>query len=534
MAKSKSNKFVLLIILILGIVVGFQLNDFLVNNFDFESSDKINTILNYADKYYVDEVDRKELEKAAIKGMLDKLDPHSIYLPPVVQKHEEEEFRGNFDGIGIQFQVIKDTITVVSPITGGPSEAVGILPGDKIVKIEDSSAIGLADDEVIDKLRGEKGTQVNITVYRPSENIIYDFNITRDKIPLYSVDVSLLFNNNTGYIAVSKFAETTTDEVLSALNELKKEGMDKLVLDLRNNPGGYLNKAFEVADIFLDGDKLIVYTKGRLSQFNDEYSAKKDYPFENIPLIVLVNRGSASASEIVSGAIQDWDRGIIAGETTFGKGLVQRPFVLNDNSAVRLTISKYYTPSGREIQRDYSNGKEAYYSEIMNRGNNKDSADSEITSVDSLRQVYKTEGGRTIYGGGGIVPDYKIEQAAISDAAHKLRVKNLYYIYVRRYLDKNRNSVESKFKSLSEFKIGFNFTGAELDEFFKFANANGISIDRKDFYSDIDYISNRLKAYIAREFWNNKGWYYILLDYDKQFTESLKYFDEADNLLKDY
>jgi carboxyl-terminal processing protease len=294
---------------------------------------------------------------------MDNLDPHSLYISAKDFSSVEESFRGDFEGIGIEFQIVNDTLTVVSPITGGPSELLGILPGDRIVKINDENCVGITNEQVRDKLRGKAGSKVKISISRIGVKDLIDYEITRDKIPLYSVDVHLLLKDSIGYVSVSRFSETTYDELTEALKDLKRKGMKELMLDLRGNPGGYLSQAVDMADLFIDDEKKIVYTKGRREDTNKEYFASKPSAYEKIPLIVLINHGSASASEIVSGAIQDWDRGLIIGETSFGKGLVQQQFTLPDNSAIRLTTSKYFTPSGRLIQRDYKDKKkyEEYY-----------------------------------------------------------------------------------------------------------------------------------------------------------------------------
>ncbi|HSP88026.1 MAG TPA: S41 family peptidase, partial [Ignavibacteriaceae bacterium] len=334
---------VLVVVLTIGIVLGFQIDNVFSDDNLRKNIIKFNDVLTFTEKYYVEEVDTQVLVEAAINGMLSKLDPHSVYIPASQMQSVEENFRGDFEGIGIEFQVVNDTLTVVSPITGGPSEALGIQSGDRIIKIDDEESIGLSNDDVRKKLRGKKGTKVKVTILRHGVSNPIEYEIIRDKIPLYSVDTHFMLDNTTGYVSVSRFAETTYDELVASLSDLNKLGMKQLVIDLRGNPGGYLNQAFEIADLFIDGEKKIVYTRGRRTEFNEDYHASKSSQYEKIPLIVLVNQGSASASEIVAGAVQDWDRGLVIGETTFGKGLVQRQFDLPDNSAIRLTISEYYT-----------------------------------------------------------------------------------------------------------------------------------------------------------------------------------------------
>jgi carboxyl-terminal processing protease len=523
----------LVIILILGIVLGTQIEKVFSGDNLRDSIIKFNDVLSYTEKYYVEEVDTQKLVESAINGMLDNLDPHSIYIPANQKEIIEESLRGEFDGIGIEFQVVNDTITVVSPITGGPSEALGIISGDRIVKIEGADATGLSNDEVVNKLRGKSGTKVEITIYRPETSKLVDYKITRAKIPLYSVNAHLMFNNETGYVGVTRFSETTYDELTEALKDLKNKGMKQLILDLRGNPGGYLNQAVKVADIFISGKKKIVYTKGRRSEFDEEYLASEPSDFENTPLIILVNNGSASASEIVSGAVQDWDRGLIVGETTFGKGLVQRQFDLPDNSAIRLTISRYYTPSGRLIQRDYKNlkDKEEYYSEASERNEKEGDNLYHSAEKDTSNQIYKTNAGRIVYGGGGITPDYIVKSDDISNYTTELLKNNIFYEFALNYLDIHGNEIHQKYKSdLNFFLNDFNFSVKDISSFIKFANSKNIAFNEKDFNKDQNYIATRLKAEIARNYWKNEGWYSVLLTSDNQMLKAITLFDEAKNL----
>jgi carboxyl-terminal processing protease len=518
---------IMVLILFIGITLGIQLSMLLFNEGQQENLKKFNNVFNYTANYYVDEIDSEELIESAINGMLKELDPHSIYIPAKEQEMSEEEFRGNFEGIGVEFQIVDDTITVVTAITGGPSEELGILSGDRIVKIDGESSIGITNLDVISKLRGKKGTEVKVSIHRPSEDETLEFIIERDKIPLYSVDASLIYENNIGYVSLSRFSNTTIDEMKEALKKLTEQGAEKLVLDLRNNPGGYLTQAHKVSDLFIDNEKLIVYTKGRRSEFNDELKAEIDYPYEKTPLIILVNRGSASASEIVAGAVQDWDRGLVVGETTFGKGLVQRPMMLSDNSAVRLTISRYYTPSGRGIQREYTN-KEDYYSEIYEREEEEGNNIDHTTEVDTTKPVFKTNAGRVVYGGGGITPDYIVQSGTITDFSSKLRRNNIFYQFVRHYLDKNAEFIEKKFEgNLEKFRREFRFSNLDIKSFRQFIKQKDIQFNQNQFDEDKKYILTRLKAFIARDKWKNLGWYLVLLEDDKQFLEAIEKFDEA-------
>lgn len=521
---------VLLIILTAGIVLGIQIEKIFSDDSLRDGVRKLNDVLSYTQRYYIEEVDTPKLVESAIKGITDELDPHSFYISAKDFAAIEESFRGDFDGIGIEFQIVDDTLTVVSPITGGPSEALGILPGDRIIKIEGEDCIGITNDQVRDKLRGKAGSKVKVSISRTGVKDLIEYEIIRDKIPLYSVDVSLLLKDNTGYVSVSRFSETTLDELNEALSNLKKQGMTKLILDLRGNPGGYLSQAVEMADLFIDGEKKIVYTLGRRQDANEEYFASKTSPFEKVPLIVLINHGSASASEIVSGAIQDWDRGLIIGETSFGKGLVQRQFTLSDNSAIRLTISKYFTPSGRSIQRDYKDKKkyEEYYATMEDTGIVEGNNIEHIAEQDTSKPIFKTNKGRTVYGGGGITPDYIIKNERITNYTSNLLRKNVFYQFILNYLEKNGNELSSTYNTdLVKFVKEFQFSNAELKNFTLFASSKEVTFNEEEYKTDKSYIATRLKAQLARNFWKNEGWYSVMLITDNQIEKAMGLFDEA-------
>jgi carboxyl-terminal processing protease len=530
----KSVRFPFLIIMLtIGIVLGIQIEKIFSGDSLREGIRKLNDVLTYTEKFYVEEIDTPKLVEAAINGMLGKLDPHSVYISPEQFVNVEESFRGDFEGIGIEFQVVNDTLIVVSAIAGGPSEALGIMPGDRIIKIEGEDIIGITNEEVRAKLRGKAGSQVEVTILRTGVEKPIVYEITRDKIPLYSVDTHFMFDEMTGYVSVSRFSETTFDEVESALKSLDSDGMQQLVLDLRGNPGGYLNQAVKIADLFIDGKKKIVYTEGRRREFNEEYFADKLYPYEKMPVIVLINKGSASASEIVSGAIQDWDRGLVVGETSFGKGLVQRQFSLPDNSALRLTISKYFTPSGRGIQREYKDKKDKkdYYSEISEFDEEEGENINHTAEVDSLKPKFKTGKGRLVYGGGGITPDYIIKSEEISGFTRDLLRNNIFYQYVLSYLDKNGNDLSAKFNGdLYRFRDEFSITSGMMDDFINLAKSKSVEFNETEYKKDRDYIQTRLKAQIARNYWKNEGWYSILLGIDNQMKKALTLFGEAKTL----
>ena len=524
-----------LVILILGITLGIQIEKVFSSDSLKDNLAKFNDVMVLTEKYYVDSINTKSLVDAAINGMLSKLDPHSVYIPANQMPSIEESFRGDFEGIGIEFQVVDDTLTVVSPISGGPSEALGIMAGDRIIKIDGKSCIGITNDQVRQKLRGHAGTKVEVTVLRFGIKEPINYTITRAKIPLYSVDTHFMINDKTGYVLVSRFAETTYDELIKALTDLKDKGMKQLILDLRGNPGGYLNQAVKIADLFLNGDKKIVYTKGRRSEFDEEYDASASSPYEKIPLIILVNRGSASASEIVSGAIQDWDRGLIVGETTFGKGLVQRQFPLPDSSALRLTVSRYYTPSGRSIQRDYKDlkNRSEYYSEAgdtaLAQGNNI----NHIEEKDTTKPVFHTSGGRIVYGGGGITPDYIVKSNNITSYTTDLLKNNIFYQFILGFLNQNEETINNKYgKNLRSFVRNYKLPANTLGNFIDFAKSKGVKFNEKDFNTDEKYIATRLKAQIARNFWKNEGWYMVMQSIDRQLEKAENLFGEAKDLAK--
>ena len=517
----------------LGIVLGVFLSKAFSGDNLRESIRKFNDVLTFTEKYYVEEVDTQKLVESAINGMLNELDPHSVYIKAQQMTQVEESFRGDFEGIGIEFQIVNDTLTVVSAISGGPSEALGILPGDRIIKIDDESVIGITNDNVRKKLRGKAGTEVNVTILRSGLSKPIDYTIVRDKIPLYSVDTHLMLNESTGYVSVSRFSETTYDELEAALSDLNKSGLKQLILDLRSNPGGYLNQAVKISDLFISGKKKIVYTEGRRKEFDEVYYASESSKYEDIPLIILINRGSASASEIVSGAVQDWDRGLIVGETSFGKGLVQRQFELPDNSAIRLTISQYFTPSGRLIQRDYKNkkNKEDYYSSVNSdsliEGDNLNHA----AEQDSARPEYKTAKGRIVFGGGGITPDYIVKSGLVTVYTQNLLRKNVFYTFILSYLDKYGIIIKSKFNGeLDKFKNDYNISDKMINDFITYAKSKSVEFNEDDFKKDRAYILARLKAQIARNYWKNEGWYSVLLTADDQLIKAETLFGEAKDL----
>ncbi len=504
---------------------------------------KFGDILSFIDKNYVDPVDTGKLTQAAIEGMLNSLDPHSVYIPPKQYERVVEEFKGKFEGVGIAFRVINDTITVVEPIAGGPSARLGILSNDRIVKINDSSAIKFTDEQVMKSLRGPKGTKVKVTIRRPGVQELLDFEIIRDIISIYSIDAALMINNEVGYIRVNQFKETTNKEVEAALDKLTQQGMKKLILDLRDNGGGYLDEAVKMADQFLSGGtkdnlRTIVYTKARRPEFEESYYAVTGDRYEKLPIIVLVNNASASASEIVAGALQDWDRGLIVGEVTFGKGLVQRQIPLGDGSAFRLTVARYYTPSGRLIQRPYEGkNKIEYQLEAFQRdeeeGDNISHQKEEKS--DTTLPKYKTFGGRTVIGGGGITPDYVVKSGNVTGLVQTIFRRNIFYDFAKEYVEGPGAFLRTKFgKDVSAFKNEFIISEDIMAQFIKTVESKGITVDQKEYEKDKEYIRARLKAHIAQWLFGLEGYIYVILDIDQQFQKALTLFTEAETMLKKF
>lgn len=461
---------------------------------------------------YVDKVDEGKLVEAAIIRMLEELDPHSTYADPEEVKRLNEPLQGNFDGIGIQFNMATDTLFVIQPVSGGPSEKVGILAGDRIIQVNDTVIAGvkMSTEDVMRRLRGPKGSKVNVKVQRNGVNELLPFTIKRDKIPVYSLDATYMVNSTTGYIRISRFAATTGDEFRTALHKLQSQGMKDLILDLQGNGGGYLNAAIEVCDQLLGKKELIVYTEGRRNP-RSEFEAKGDGDFLNGRLVVLVDEYSASASEIVTGAIQDWDRGIVVGRRTFGKGLVQRPIDLPDGSMIRLTVARYYTPSGRCIQKPYES-VEQYNRDLIERYNRGEmlSADS-IHFPDSLK-ARTLKLGRTVYGGGGIMPDYfvPIDTTMYTDYYLSLRDKGAIVQLNLKLIDRHRAAWKKKYKTFECFDRDFQVTDAMLDELVALGKANGATYSEEQYRIALPLIKTQLKALIARDLWDMNEYFRVI------------------------
>lgn len=489
---------------------------------------KISGLMDYIQENYVDSVSIEDLSEDAIEGILENLDPHSQYISMDILPEVNEDLMGNFEGIGIQFRIESDTIAVIQTIGGGPSEKVGLLAGDRIVMVDDSlvAGVGVNNKGAISMLKGPRGTEVAIKIFRRGVNGLLDFTIVRDVIPTYSVDVSYMANDSTGYIKVSKFSATTYEEFERALKSLLNQGMSVLILDLRGNTGGYLEAATRMADEFLKAEDLIVYTEGNNRPRAYARATRKGL-FEKPTLIVLINEGSASASEIVAGAVQDNDRGMIIGRRSFGKGLVQEQVDLRDGSAVRLTIARYYTPTGRCIQRSYENGTEDYYNDFYERFHN-----GEIQHVDSIHfsdsLKYITPGGRTVYGGGGIMPDIYVPYNSddYPEYYNNLLDRGLIFQFAFKYTDTHRDDFK-KYNGFADFNRHFKISQKILSEFVAYAEEKGVDKDPEGTKESSDRIKTLMKAFIARNLYDDDGFYPVYHQIDEAFLKALEYLQEG-------
>jgi carboxyl-terminal processing protease len=521
--------------LVIGILLGVNLQSrriLSVNSRQVNNNNKLGVIMNLIEGNYVDSVDSKKIVESAIPEILKQLDPHSIYIPAKEMQGVSEEMSGNFSGIGVQFSIQNDTIMVIDVVSGGPSQKLGIRAGDRIVTVNDTSMTGkkITNDDVLKKLRGKKGTKVKVGISRKGFRELLPFEITRGEIPINSVDVSYMVNSHIGFVKVGRFGEKTYDEFIKAIDKLERKGAKQLIIDLRGNPGGYLGAVIRMVNEFLDKGELIVYTKGRTQPQRSSYSDSKGN-YLGMKIVVLVDEYSASASEIFAGAIQDNDRGTIIGRRTFGKGLVQEQIPFNDGSAVRLTVARYYTPSGRCIQKPYKNGIEDYYADITHRYMH-----GELEQKDSIHYSdtlkYFTRKGRVVYGGGGIMPDIFVpaDTSGITGYYTKITQKGLVYQFAFDYADKNRDEL-SKLKSGAEFVEFLNRKGV-FNEFLQYAAKKGVPEDKPALVASGKIIETQIMAYIARNIIGEEGFYSIIGKIDNTFQEAVKALDTGQLLVK--
>ena len=488
-----------------------------------QSGNKIDNLINYLNDNYVDTVNRDKLYQQAIEGMLQSLDPHSSYIPAEDFSGVNDPMMGGFEGIGVEFRIEKDTIVIINTIPLGPSERVGIKGGDRIVKVDTQVVAGkkIKNPQVMKLLKGPKGTKVNLSIYRRGTKGLIAFTIIRDHIPINSVDIAYMIEPGVGYIKLNKFSESTIDEFDQSLQKLLKLGMKKLILDLRGNPGGIMQAAIHISDQFLSNGKLIVYTQGTHSA-KESAIAKGDGLFEKQPLVILLDEGSASAAEILAGAIQDNDRGMIIGRRSFGKGLVQQQLSFKDGSAVRITVARYYTPTGRCIQRSYKNGTEEYYNDYYKR-----MTSGELTNADSNKfnngMKFKTPGGRTVYGGGGIMPDIfiPVDTSKNYHYYNELIYKGVIFEYAFQLTD-NLRKVYQKNMTFDQFNASFKVTPAMYDDIYKLAAKDSVKFDAKSAQYTQRQTGLLLKAYIARNIYGDTGFFPILLEDDKTFDRAKK------------
>lgn len=473
---------------------------------------------------YVDKVDEDKLVEDAIIKMLEDLDPHSTYSDAEEVKRLNEPLEGNFDGIGVQFNMATDTLFIIQPVSGGPSEKAGILAGDRIIEVNDTVIAGvkMSTDEIMRRLRGPKGTKVKLEIMRRGVDGLLTFNVKRDKIPVYSLDAAYMANKSVGYIRINRFGATTADEFEAALKKLQTQGMKDMILDLQGNGGGYLNAAIEIVNNLLEKDELIVYTEGRRNP-RTEFKARGNGKFRTGRLIVLVDEYSASASEIVTGAIQDWDRGMVVGRRTFGKGLVQRPIDLPDGSMIRLTVARYYTPSGRCIQKPYES-IEKYNRDLIERYNRGEmqSADS-IHFPDSLK-AKTLKLGRVVYGGGGIMPDYfvPIDTTYYTDYYLSLRDKGAIIQQNLKLIDAHRTEWKEKYKTFERFNKRFDVTDEMLDELVALGKSLGAEYNEEQYKTALPLIKVQMKALIARDLWDMSEYFQVINTMNDSMTKALE------------
>ncbi len=486
--------------------------------------DRFVEVFAYVKRYYVEPVESDKLITGAIEGLLAKLDPHSVYIPKKSMEKVTEQFEGSFEGIGIEFIILNKILTVVSPIPGGPSEAIGIMPGDQIIQIDGSSSFGITEEQVFKKLRGPKGSRVKVMIARTGLAEPFEVEIVRDKIPINSLYTSFMLDDGkTGYIWLARFAKTTSTELETALKDLHSQGMQQLIFDLRSNSGGLLEQAVEVADKFIPSGQKLVYTRGRLSGADDDYYSTSGSDQPMMPMIVMINHGSASASEIVAGAIQDLDRGLVVGQTSFGKGLVQNQIGLKDGSALRLTVARYYTPSGRLIQRPYDDGLADYYAEGYD-----DEDENAPAAPDSGRTAYTTRAGRKVFGGGGITPDSSLKAERITRFTNALFGSRIFFELGSRYGSAQRG----RYAGFEDFRSRYHVGDELLPDLKELLKKNKIEFSQEAYERDETYIKSMVKAEVARCLYDSKHYYQIIRSEDPELTAARALMPQAQRILR--